>query len=137
MTHTEVFDSQYPSYIAMGMTYEEYWLMDPYLTRAYRKADEIRQQRTNEQAWLQGAYIYDVMTRLFSIYNPFAKHPKAMPYMEKPYELKAKEEAQVEDLTSTELDRKVEESRDAFMAIMLKHNKDKAKAKGGGTDGGS
>ena len=121
----------------MGMSYAEYWEMDAYLVRAYREADKIRQQRRNEQAWLQGAYIYDVMTRLFSIYNPFAKHPKAEPYRDRPFELEPKEEIAVEDMTSEELDQKVEESRDAFMAIMLKHNKDRAKAKGGGTDGGT
>ena len=122
----------------MGMSYAEYWEMDAYLVRAYREADKIRQQRRNEQAWLQGAYIYDVMTRLFSIYNPFAKHPKAEPYRDKPFELEPKEEIAVEDMTSEELDQKVEESRDAFMAMMLRTNKDRSERKeGGGTDGGT
>lgn len=121
----------------MGMSSHEYWEEDCWMVRAYREADRIRVQRANEQAWLQGAYIYDVMTRLYSIYNPFSKHPKAAPYPDKPYELFAKKEDEEENMTEEERQRKVEESRDAFMAMMLKKNKENSdKRRKGGEDGG-
>lgn len=125
-------------YLAMGMPAREYWDEDCWMVRAYREADRIRMQRANEQAWLQGAYIYDVMTRLYSIYNPFSKHPKAVPYLDKPYELFAKKQEEEENMTEEELQQKVEESRDAFMAMMLKKNKETAdkRRKGGAGDGG-
>lgn len=42
----------------MGMTYEQYWYEDPLMVRAFYKANQIRQQRINEEAWLYGAYVY-------------------------------------------------------------------------------
>lgn len=109
------------------------------MVRAYREADRIRMQRANEQAWLQGAYVYDVMARLYSIYNPFAKRHKAESYPAAPYDLSGKTEREKEeDMSEDELQRKVDESRDAFMAMMLRKNKEtKDRAKGGEGDGGS
>ena len=122
----------------MGMPSREYWEEDCWLVRAYREADRIRMQRANEQAWLQGAYIYDVMTRLYSIYNPFSKRPKAQPYVEMPYDFSKKADREKEeDMTEEELQHKVDESRDAFMAMMLRKNKEtKERAEGGEGDGG-
>ena len=130
-----MFEQQFPQYLAMGMPSREYWEEDCWRVRAYREADRIRMQRVNEQAWLQGAYIYDVMTRLYSIYNPFSKHPKAQPYPGSPYDFSGKAEREKEeDMTEEELQQKVDESRDAFMAMMLRKNKERAE--GGEGDGG-
>ena len=95
-------------------------------------------QRANEQAWLQGAYIYDVLTRLYSIFNPLTKRHKAEPYPDKPYDLRVRAEQETEeDMTTEELERKVDESRDAFISMMLRKNKaNKDRAKGGEGDGG-
>lgn len=43
--------------MAIGMTYEQYWYGDPLMVRAYYKADKLRQQRINDEAWLHGAYV--------------------------------------------------------------------------------
>ena len=43
----------------MGMSYEQYWEQSPYLTVAYRKAYRIKRETENEQAWLQGLYVFD------------------------------------------------------------------------------
>ena len=40
------------------MTYEQYWFGDPLMVRAFFKAEKLRQQRVNEEAWLQGIYFY-------------------------------------------------------------------------------
>lgn len=76
----------FPYYLAMGMSREEFWNMDCNLVRDYRKADEIRRERENHSLWLQGAYIYDLLTRLVPALNPMTKkgiRPK--PYMDEPY----------------------------------------------------
>ena len=122
----------------MGMPSREYWEEDCWRVRAYREADRIRMRRANEQAWLQGAYVYDVLTRLYSIFNPFAKRHKAEPYLDKPYNLDAGSERKTEeDMSRDELQQKVDDSRDAFMAMMLKKNKETSdRLKGGDGDGG-
>lgn len=125
-------------YLAMGMSYELYWDGDPQAVRAYREADRIRQQRANETAWLQGAYVYDAIGRLASVLNGFVKHPKAKPYPEKPYDILGQEKK--EPQTQAEAEKKVADSRDYFMAMVQSWNKqmsEKQKKKGGASDGGN
>lgn len=80
-----------PSYMAMGMTLSEYWDGEAELCRYYRKADEIRTKKRNEEMWLQGAYIYNVMLDVYPVYHSFIKHPKPTPYLEYPFPLSAEE----------------------------------------------
>lgn len=39
------------------MTYEQYWYGDPLMVRAFYKAEKIRQERMNDEAWLNGVYV--------------------------------------------------------------------------------
>lgn len=39
------------------MTYDQYWYGDPLMVRAFFKADRLRQERMNAEAWLNGLYI--------------------------------------------------------------------------------
>ena len=86
-TCREIFDKAFPSYLAMGMTYDEFYNKDHTLTIAYRKAFELKRKQDNEDRWLQGAYVYEAITRVAPLLVPFAKHPKAEPYLDKPYPL--------------------------------------------------
>ena len=43
--------------MAIGMTYEQYWYDDPMMVRAFYKADKLRRERMDEEAWLNGLYI--------------------------------------------------------------------------------
>lgn len=43
--------------MAIGMTYEQYWFDDPLMVRAFYKADRLRRERMDEEAWLQGVYV--------------------------------------------------------------------------------
>ena len=44
--------------MAIGMTYEQYWYDDPLMVRAFYKADKLRRERMDEEAWLHGLYVY-------------------------------------------------------------------------------
>lgn len=84
--YTKAFEEHFPYYLAMGMSYEQYWTMDCALVKSYRKAARIRTKMDNERAWIQGAYIYDALCRVAPIYHPFAKKgTKPYPWMERPY----------------------------------------------------
>lgn len=79
------------------MTEEQYWDRDCCLVKFYREAEEIRKERFNQEAWLQGMYIYDALTRVSPIFHAFAKKgTKAQPYVEEAYPISKKtvEEAQ-------------------------------------------
>ena len=69
------------------MTYEQFWDGDPWMVRAYQKADEIKQERENQAAWLHGLYIYEAIADLSPILRSFSKARKPEPYPTEPYPL--------------------------------------------------
>lgn len=72
--------------MAMGMSYTEFWDASPYLAVAYRKAYRIKREIENEQAWLQGLYVFDAFAVCLA--NTFAKHgAKAHIYLEQPIDI--------------------------------------------------
>ena len=52
---------------------------------AYRKAYKAKREQANEDMWLQGAYVYEAISRVAPLLIPFNKHPKPEPYLDKPY----------------------------------------------------
>lgn len=104
---TEVFNENFPYYLAMGMTYEEFWHGKFELVKAYRKAYELKQEIKDYDFWKQGLYFYEALIDVSPILQAFAKKgTKPRPYPEKPYGLKNTE-------TETEEDRqkKIENER--------------------------
>jgi hypothetical protein len=93
-TFREMFDKTFPTYLAMGMTYDEFYNKDHTLTIAYRKAFELQREQTNQDLWLQGAYVYEAISRVAPLLHPFAKRPKAEPYLDKPYPLYEEEKTE-------------------------------------------
>lgn len=93
----ELFAKLFPYYLAMGMTYDEFYDQDHELVIAYRKAEKMKQERQQEQSnydkWLQGLYVYQAVSRVAPLLIPFNKHPKAEPYLDKPIPL-TKEDAE-------------------------------------------
>lgn len=82
------FNEVFPYYLAIGMTYDQFWNDDPGLVRAYRKAAEIKADRKNQELWLQGMYIYDALCCASPILRSFAKKgTKPVPYPTTPYAL--------------------------------------------------
>lgn len=85
------------------MSYEEFWNGDVWAAKAYRKAYEIRKERANFDAWLQGLYIYEAICDASPILRAFSKARKPAPYPKEPY------------VINTELSkrRKAEQEKDA------------------------
>ena len=70
----------------MGMSYEQYWEQSPYLVVAYRKAYRLRRETENEQAWLQGLYVFDAFAVVMA--NVFSKRgSKRQEYLERPIDI--------------------------------------------------
>lgn len=79
---TKVFEEVFPTYLALGMTYDQFWRDEPKLVIAYREADEIRRKRENTVLWLQGMYVAEALQA--TVGNMFAKGQKHQ-YPEEPY----------------------------------------------------
>lgn len=74
-TFTEIFENVFPYYLAMGMSYTQFWEDEPKLCEAYRKADEIRRRRMNEELWLNGIYTAEALAATVgNMFNKGTKH---------------------------------------------------------------
>lgn len=70
----------------MGMSYEDYWEGPPSLAITYRKAYKLKREMENEQAWLQGLYVYDAFAVCLA--NAFRKSgAKLHEYLDKPIDI--------------------------------------------------
>lgn len=87
MSYRETFNQVFPFYLSIGMTYELFYQSDVNLVKSYREAEKLRQKRVNEEAYIQGMYIYEGVYSI--IYNTWCrdKNQKAMTYPSKPYSL--------------------------------------------------
>ena len=81
-----VFQDACPHYLAMGMTYEQFWDGDTSAHKAYLKAKKIRLSEQNQMAWLQGMYFYEALLDVTPYLKAFSKS-KPKPYVEEPYDL--------------------------------------------------
>ena len=91
------------------------------LAKYYRQADEIRQNRRNQELWLQGMYIYEALCDVSPVLNAFAKRgTKPNPYTDHPYPLSTKDRAAEKKLREQ---RDREKARRYMESQMAKLNK--------------
>jgi len=103
------------------MTEEQYWDRDCLLVKYYREAEELRNEKLNQQAWLQGLYIYDAINRVAPILHAFAKKgTKAKPYVEQAYPI-SKRSAQ--EAKENEEKAKAQKGIRFMEAYMVQNNK--------------
>ena len=120
-TYTERFYEAFPYYLSVGMTPEQYWDGDPSLPKYYRKADEIRNERRNQELWLQGMYFYEAICDAAPILHAFAKKgTKPHPYATMPYALTPKQRKEEKTVKANQEREKGKRYMEAFM---LSNNK--------------
>lgn len=103
------------------MTPEQFWDEDCCLTKAYRKAYEIRRDRKNWEAWLQGLYIYEALCDVSPVLNAFAKKgTRPVEYAKEPYALTTE---QRKNKKTAEENRQYELGKAKMNAFMERFNK--------------
>ena len=107
----------------MGMTWSQFWLDEPELAIAYRKAEAIRKRRKNEELWLEGVYMAEALSA--TVGNMFAKGQKHQ-YPSEPFPLTEEEQRERRE---REEKARMERIKAAFVAKSLKMN---TKLGGGG-----
>ena len=113
---TEYFELACPVYMAMGMTYELFWLGEPDLARAYRKADMIARRRKNEWLWIEGMYTANALSA--TVGNMFTKGNKHQ-YPSEPIPIT---EEEIAERKAREQRAKMERFKSAFIARALALN---------------
>lgn len=115
-TFTEIFDEVFPHYLAMGMSYEQFWEGDPAMVRPYRRADAIRRRRMNEELWLAGVYTAEALAS--TVGNMFSKTNKHK-YPAEPFAIT---EDEIKERQERERKAKIEKIKAAFTARALSVN---------------
>ena len=94
------------------MTYEQFWIDDPWKAKWYREAYIERRRAENRRDWMLGAYVYNAMSITLS--NAFRKKgTKAENYLEEPFPVfETKEERLAKE-------RKEAEKMEAVMKAMI------------------
>ena len=113
---SEFFEMLFPSYLAMGMTWSQFWEDEPKLAVAYRKADRIRKRQKNEELWLEGVYMAEALNA--TVGNMFSKGNKNQ-YPSEPFPLTADEQ---QERREREEKLRMERMKAAFIAKSLQMN---------------
>lgn len=92
-TLTEMLERICPRYMAMGMTYDEFWNRHTRVHKAYREAYELRRQQKNWELWLQGMYDYNALLCVAPVMRASFSKGRVEPgkYPEEPFPLSDKE----------------------------------------------
>jgi hypothetical protein len=79
--------------MSIGMSYDEFWNGDVSMVRAYRKANELRDKRRNQELWLQGMYFYEALCDASPLFRFSMKKGiiKPEPYVNEPFPITASE----------------------------------------------
>lgn len=97
-SYTKTFEELCPFYMAIGMTYDEFWYEDCWIAYYQLKAYKIKKEQENEKLWLQGMYIYEAIIDVSPILHAFSKKgTKPLPYAKEPYSLGTKKETEKVD----------------------------------------
>ena len=115
-TFTEYFNELFPAYLAMGMTWTQFWEDEPELTIAYRKSDMIRKRQKNEELWLEGMYVAEALSA--TVGNMFAKGQKHQ-YPTEPFPITVEEQ---QERREREEKARMERMKAAFIARSLHLN---------------
>jgi hypothetical protein len=120
-TYTEKFEELFPYYLSIGMTERQYWDGDCRLTVSYRKADEFKTNKRNQEMWLQGAYMYEALCRASPLLHAFAKKgTKAEPYLAEPFAITEK---QAEYKREAKDKKTFDKGKAMLEGFMARHNK--------------
>lgn len=134
-TYSEKFNEVFPYYLAIGMSYDEFWNMDCTLVKHYQKAFEIKRDIQNQNMWLQGMYIYEALCCVSPVLQAFAKKGTApMPNRSEPYQFE--NSAKNTDIGEKSKEQKEFERLKVSMEMFMVNHNAKFKEKGELSDGG-
>lgn len=86
---TSLFNQLCPIYLAIGMTYNEFWNEDPkcakYYFDAYKIKSRIDRKKDDINIWKEGVYHYEALMRVSPVLHAFCKKgTKPLPFPEEP-----------------------------------------------------
>lgn len=135
LSYDKICENLCPDYLAMGMTWDEYWYGDPWMAKYVRLAYDMKRRQANYDLWLQGAYVYEAILDASPVFNPFSKKPKPAPYPTEPYALNKTEQDDRKNKEQEELDKRNQETIKAWVERVNRLKAEKEAKKGAQADG--
>lgn len=126
LSYNEMFVKVFPKYMAMGMSYDEFWHGPAILAQAYRKAYEIKQRQEEWARWRQGYYNFTALMCAAPVMRAaFSKH-KVEPgkFPDEPWPLTEKESNEREQRKARE---RYYRMREKLIAEVKQTREEKAK----------
>lgn len=124
--YTEAFEKAFPQYLAMGMTYDQFWNDDVELVKFYREAFLLKQQLKEQDMWIQGAYFCE------AIASCFADKKKPVHYPKEPHGYFEKHRAEKQRLAK---EQQSDNKAKAMMEMLMVSINKKFEKKGGEENG--
>ena len=106
-----------PTYLAIGMSSEEFWHGNPKLAVAYREAERIRRDNRYLAEWRAGVYVFEALLSASPAFREISKGVEHS-YPKEPLFSTTAKAVSEEDREKAEMERK----KDAFMAMVAKVN---------------
>ena len=95
---SKIFEENCPFFLAIGMSYEQYWEQDPTIAKYYLKAYKIQEEKIEWLLWKLGVYGYEALCDVSPVLHAFAKKgTKPLPFTDKPLFIKNDEQETVEE----------------------------------------
>lgn len=95
-SYSDAFREVFPWYMAIGMSYDQFWHGDPYLAVYYREAHELYRDQKNQELWLNGWYTFAAISTALSNIHLDGKKHKFNEYMSEPFRIRPKSEEELE-----------------------------------------
>lgn len=112
-----------PYALAIGISEELFWSLNPRRLKPYIKAEQIRMEKSNRMLYYQGIYVRDAL--LSTVGNMFSKG-KPMEYPSEPYRITPRSEEEEEQ-------EKIRQTKELFarLKVMQDNFEISKKSKGG------
>lgn len=109
-------------YLAIGMTYEEFWEKESWLVKSYREAQKLKLKDVNYAAWLNGVYVLQALqTGIPVVLTGMLKERIKLPeYSHEPIDFDAKSKEDQEKKQMEMQRAKMKEIADRFNAVFRK-----------------
>lgn len=104
--YTRFLEAEFPYFLQMGMTPEQYWRGEPALAAWYARAWQLRRQQVSDEAWLMGAYVFHALSAVaHNIHRDPKRGQKPKGYLEEPFRVTPETEEEKEQKARRERER--------------------------------
>lgn len=115
-SYSKIFEKNFPYFLSIGMSYEEYWHGEPFLTKSYLISAQYREQNKNRDFWLQGLYVFRALCSASPLFHDlYNSKNKQEPYPSKPFDFFVKKKVPTKE--DEELEAK---AADAYMNRLMR-----------------